>query len=355
MARMTERECARRCYWIIYFLDVLSTACTRNVRRFNAENMLMRLPVDETSFELGIQSQTPEYLDEMAPKTNYVSEFGHLTRMTALFSQMEDAVAIVDDDDRFISAMQEAKAALKAWEDSLPEHLRYTEENLHIMNSMYETPANTGPWCFFYMHALHSCCEMSASSEMQKRYGSGKFIVPKQASDAGDRCLRILKSVGSRAKNLNYLVAPSLWVVSRYFKDNPTMLSVDTDFETVWGWRACEISETWRQHNEARKLEAGESQRRITAGGGSGQTIGRHLSELKIRGPAAITSSTIVPADDVEDSRPSSSSITSRFPEGSGRTLPSLKAVGLLDSFETRRTNTEPKSVLPPLSKAREW
>ena len=59
MARMTERECARRCYWIIYFCHVLSTACTRNVRRFSAENMLMRLPVDETSFELGIQSQTP--------------------------------------------------------------------------------------------------------------------------------------------------------------------------------------------------------------------------------------------------------------------------------------------------------
>ena len=109
---MTDRECARRCYWIIYFLHVLSTACTRNVRRFSAEGMLMRLPVDETSFELGIQSQSPgkhprlienldahvspvfysEYLDEMAPKTNYVSEFGHLTRITALFSQMEDAV-----------------------------------------------------------------------------------------------------------------------------------------------------------------------------------------------------------------------------------------------------------------------
>jgi hypothetical protein len=59
MTRMTERECARRCYWIIHFLHILFTTCTRNVRRFSAENMLMRLPVDETSFELGIQSQTP--------------------------------------------------------------------------------------------------------------------------------------------------------------------------------------------------------------------------------------------------------------------------------------------------------
>jgi len=65
MTRMTDRECARRCYWIIYFLHVLSTACTRNVRRFSAENMLMRLPVDETSFELGIQSQTPGRLPSL--------------------------------------------------------------------------------------------------------------------------------------------------------------------------------------------------------------------------------------------------------------------------------------------------
>lgn len=215
---------------------------------------------------------------------------------------------------------------------------------------------------------------------MQKRFSGGKFIVPKQASDAGDRCLRILKSVGTRAKNLNYLgkhqlitsvrvisegsanrlasiVAPSLWVVSRYFKDNPTMITVDNEFETVWGWKACEISETWRQHNEARKLEAGQT-KKITAGGSSSQSIGRHLGELTIRGPpvATASSSSIAPVDDPDDSpRQQSSSTTSRYPESDRRTLPSLKAVGLLDSFENRRTNTESRSVLPPLSKAREW
>ena len=210
---------------------------------------------------------------------------------------------------------------------------------------------------------------------MQKRFSSGRFVVPELAATAGERCLRIIKSVGTRAKNLNYLggrsrptfgvcrqltplppaVAPSLWVVSRYFKDNPTMISVDADFETVWGWRACDISETWRKHNEARKLEAGQSQKRIAAGGSSSQSIGKHLSELKSRGPTA-TTSTIVPVDDLDDPRQSSSSSSSRYPDDPGRrTLPSLKAVGLLDSFETRRTNTETRAMLPPLSKAREW
>jgi len=156
-----------------------------------------------------------------------------------------------------------------------------------------------------------------------------------------------------------------LWIVSRYFKENPTMISVDTEFETVWGWRACDISETWRKHNDARKLEAGQT-RKTTIGPSSGQTIGRHLGELRIQAPAATSttittasssSSSIVPADDSDDSpHQQSSSIPTRFPEDSDRrTLPSLKAVGLLDSFDNRRTTADPKSVLPPLSKAREW
>ena len=201
---------------------------------------------------------------------------------------------------------------------------------------------------------------------MHKRFSSGKFIVPKRASDAGERCLRILKSVGSRAKNLNYLgelfrlitstrylrgtaVAPSLWIVSRYFKDNQTMISVDAEFETVWGWRACEISETWRNHNESQKLEAGQTQKELISRGSSGRTIGR---------PGAISlSSSIVLVDDSDNSpRQSSSSMAPRHPGDSDRlTLPSLKAVGLLDSFESRRTNPESRSALPPLSKAREW
>jgi len=72
----------------------------------------MQLPTDETSFEFGVQSPNPgrissligagplnadvffvfysEHLDETAPGTR--SEFGHLIRITALFSQMGDAI-----------------------------------------------------------------------------------------------------------------------------------------------------------------------------------------------------------------------------------------------------------------------
>jgi hypothetical protein len=133
------------------------------------------------------------------------------------------------------------------------------------------------------------------------------------------------------------------------------MLSVDTDFETVWGWRVCDISETWRRHNEARKLVAGQPQKRIAAGGTSSQTVGRHLSELKIRGPSA-TKSSDVPVNDGDDSHQLPSSRPSGFPEDSyERTLPSLKALGLLDLSEGERTHVDTQPRLPPLSKGREW
>jgi hypothetical protein len=131
------------------------------------------------------------------------------------------------------------------------------------------------------------------------------------------------------------------------------MLAVDSNFETVWGWKACEISETWRKHNEARKLEAGQT-RKTTAGPSSGHAIGRHLS---FRGlPSTIpSSSSIVPVDDTDDPH-QPPPMSSRYPaDPERRTLPSLKSVGLLDSFDNRRTNSDPKSAFPPLSKAREW
>jgi hypothetical protein len=54
-----ERECMRRVYWMIYFVDMLCTACTRLPTLFATLDNNIRLPVDETSFEMGAQSSVP--------------------------------------------------------------------------------------------------------------------------------------------------------------------------------------------------------------------------------------------------------------------------------------------------------
>lgn len=149
------------------------------------------------------------------------------------------------------------------------------------------------------------------------------------------------------------VVIPALWIVSRYLKDNPIMHTLDRESETVWGWRTCEISETWRKYNEARKSEASRT-RRVTAGPPSGRTIGRNL--IPLAGPPITSFPPIVLADGTGDPHLPPPSITSRYSgDLEWRTLPSLESVGLLDSFDNRRTNSDPKAPLPPLSKGREW
>jgi hypothetical protein len=46
--------------------------------------------------------------------------------------------------------------SLQSWISSLPEHLRFSEENLQVQLSMFETSSNTGAWCFCCMHVLHA-------------------------------------------------------------------------------------------------------------------------------------------------------------------------------------------------------
>jgi Fungal specific transcription factor domain len=54
-----ERECVRRCFWLIFVADVICTAATRNPKRFPSDNIPIQLPIDETGFEFGIQDRIP--------------------------------------------------------------------------------------------------------------------------------------------------------------------------------------------------------------------------------------------------------------------------------------------------------
>lgn len=75
-------------------------------------------------------------------------------------------------------------------------------------------------------------------------------------------------------------VIPSLWVVSRYFRDNRAVIRADTEFEIAWDWRVCEISETWRKHNKARRLE-GKSPTNPNSGDSITSTFtARHLQDI---------------------------------------------------------------------------
>ena len=46
---------------------------------------------------------------------------------------------------------------MQTWLSSLPDHLRFSQENLDKQIDMFETGSTGGAWCYCFMHALHPC------------------------------------------------------------------------------------------------------------------------------------------------------------------------------------------------------
>lgn len=54
-----EREAIRRIFWLIHLLDVMASIYFKKPITFTDSELRLRLPVDETSFELGVHSTLP--------------------------------------------------------------------------------------------------------------------------------------------------------------------------------------------------------------------------------------------------------------------------------------------------------
>ncbi|KAH9847279.1 hypothetical protein C2E23DRAFT_863425 [Lenzites betulinus] len=123
---------------------------------------LVRLPIDETTFELAVlsSSATSEYLRRPAPRTRYASQFGHMCRILELYHNVETIIATKDGPER-VAAIAAIKPSLDAWHESLPGHLKFTEENLETQVTMFETSSNSGVWCYCFMHAMYPCCYLA--------------------------------------------------------------------------------------------------------------------------------------------------------------------------------------------------
>ncbi|KAG6910028.1 hypothetical protein DXG01_013752 [Tephrocybe rancida] len=88
-----EREAVRRMFWMIHLVDNLAFIYFKKpMEGLQEPGRRLRLPVDETSFELGVHSTLPEYLYLPAVKMQYSSEFGHLIRVVTIYAKVESAL-----------------------------------------------------------------------------------------------------------------------------------------------------------------------------------------------------------------------------------------------------------------------
>ena len=111
-----ERECTRRCFWLVQLMAWVSHIYThREVKpRMVQLADVVRLPIDETTFELASLSSSAsewagtrlvrrdadlvgcllasEYLRRPAPRTRYASQFGHVLRILEIYHTVESVL-----------------------------------------------------------------------------------------------------------------------------------------------------------------------------------------------------------------------------------------------------------------------
>ncbi|RXW23992.1 hypothetical protein EST38_g1875 [Candolleomyces aberdarensis] len=219
-----EREAIRRIFWYIHLIDVKASIYFKKPITFTAAELRLRLPVDETSFELGVHSTLPEYLHLPAVRTQYASEFGHLIRIMTIYAKVElimDEVNGPYQGQESLSntskALAEAEQQLEDWARTLPDHLRFSEECLDVQQSMFETSSNTGAWCWCCLHIYHAACALAINSARQRNQRDSS-LEPHWALNMIES---ILKMQGDRAKN-SLLLGAALWALIKYAKrDDP--------------------------------------------------------------------------------------------------------------------------------------
>ncbi|EMD39062.1 hypothetical protein CERSUDRAFT_112754 [Gelatoporia subvermispora B] len=344
---LIERECTRRCFWLVQLMSWINGIYTYKPLRPRSVELMRQvpLPVDETSFELTVHSLAtrPEFLHEAAPRTRYASQFGHLCRILSIYRELQTSLALEDLHMRAVG-MQEGRKALDEWVASLSGQLVFSEDNLEKQLAMFETSSNSGAWCFCFMHVLHPCAYLSVLE--------GEAKLPEHPPQwVRDQLNQVFSGTGTRAKN-TILSACCIWSYSKYYPQDKLIQVWDNDFEKVWGFRVAVVADQWRACQEAARKQSASVQaspesaplRTYAAAAASSlastptavsPTPGRSPSDTHFRRGAL--------ADGPRQSPPRAPYRApehplllqqQQTPRDAAHSLPSLKASGLLDSWK---------------------
>ncbi|OCH93645.1 hypothetical protein OBBRIDRAFT_885316 [Obba rivulosa] len=341
---LIERECTRRCFWLIQLMGWINGIYTYKPLRPRSIDLMRHvpLPADETTFELTVHSVAtrPEFLHEAAPRTRYASQFGHLCRILSIYRELQTSLAMEDLHARAVG-VQQGREALEEWVESLSGVLRFSKENLEKQLAMFETSSNTGAWCFCFVHVLHPCAYLSVLE--------GESRLPARPPQwVRDQLNTVFSGTGARAKN-TILSACCIWSYSKYYPQDKLIQVWDNDFEKVWGFRVAVVADQWRACQEAARKQSASTQ--ASPESAPLRTYAAAAASSLASTPAAVSpTSNRSPTDQhfrrgADGRRQSPQQAQYRAPPGApselaqqphrdaAHSLPSLKASGLLDSW----------------------
>ncbi|KAJ7504510.1 fungal-specific transcription factor domain-containing protein [Mycena galericulata] len=335
-----ERESVRRIFWVVHIMDLQLSVYTQRPVSLSDTELRLRLPVDEDSFELAVHSTLPEYLYLPPVRTQWVSELGHLIRIMTIYAQAEH---LLNRSDTNQSTLTELGKRGEDWASSLPDHLRFSEQNLQVQQSMFETSSNTSAWCFCCMHVYY------ASFVLALHVGRNHFSYSTPTSQRPQwtvtRLEMIVKMLGDRAKN-SMLLGAFIWTQIKYCnRDDAQIREWCNDYEELWGTRIPDLVTAV----SARRMGWGSDPSQ-----GIGRTfpvttsqtypLGRSLEELRLHTHGSNWSDSAMPGSGFvggSGDKKAPRRLSSREADGDpsnnggrlGESLPSLKSSGLLDSW----------------------
>ncbi|KAF9269012.1 hypothetical protein L218DRAFT_1072675 [Marasmius fiardii PR-910] len=393
------------------------------VMGFSEAELKLRLPCDETSFELGtIHESTPDYLHLSPPRSLEASELGHAMRVMTIHQRVEQALSdliirpvperpafdplldpspsarayshpapfhphivppVIDpqleklqprqppngdgngsppllnkqnkEHSAAIHRLSECDRVLDEWAESLPPQLQFTETNLNVHKSMWETSSNTSAWCFACIHALYASCSIALAVgfrgvrvDSKRRTEARKDGVElgERVADKNDlswaveRLHGVLELMGERAK-YSTMLGLVIWPLVKYVHKNDDEMKYWVDlFEDHTGVRMTDLTGSrWDEQAKVPALASlaavqtpsshpyasiGLASASVAFDPSSSAPGGSHLSEtlhvpFPLDGHLGIAPSLV------------SNSVLSQQMQPSFTSLPSLKSSGLLE------------------------
>ncbi|KAK7030727.1 fungal-specific transcription factor domain-containing protein [Favolaschia claudopus] len=349
-----EAECVRRIFWMVHISDLRSGLYHRKFISLSDAQLRLRLPVDETSFELAVHSSSPEYLHLQPDRTRWVSEFGHFIRIFSLFARADEAL---NRSDTNLTTVSELEKRGEDWVATLPSNLQFSEENLQMQLAMFETSSNTGAWCFCVIHIYYAGMTLAlhAARTAMSPYSAPSSQRPQWAITRLDM---IIRTLGDRAKK-SMLMGNFIWIQIKYLnRDDAQIQAWCKEYEEVWGTRIPDLVAAIRtaERGPSYPFPIPQSSKRFDPAASSSQVhpLARSLDDSRshtqsiswpnVRPPH--TQSIPGPGFIVRSGEDRDSSFERVKKEGEsdspskngrlGESLPSLKSSGLLDSWGSK-------------------
>jgi hypothetical protein len=134
-----------------------------------------------------------DYNGESSYSTSYIlSDIATETITEAWIAESQQSLDVSPPTPVTVAATSMLTTFCKSWFSTLPDHLRFSDENMQLQMAMFETCSNSGAWCFCCMHVVHASCTLAldaVSGRVQKVEAIHHYST--RRNSVAKRCLRL--------------------------------------------------------------------------------------------------------------------------------------------------------------------